>query len=61
MAASRTVDPTGKSRSARMVSLRLTLEQMDVIAVLCKERGVGRSKLIRQLLQEESERVQGTR
>jgi hypothetical protein len=58
MAASRTVDPEGKSRSARMVSLRLTLEQMDTIAELCKQRGVGRSKLIRELLREEWIRVQ---
>jgi|APGre2960657404_1045060.scaffolds.fasta_scaffold122427_1 hypothetical protein len=61
MAASRTVDPSGKYRSTAMVSLRLTTIQMENIAELCKERGIGRSKLFRQLLAEEWARVEGTR
>jgi hypothetical protein len=34
---------------------------MDVVKKLCKERGVNRSALFRQLLAEETARVKGTR
>jgi hypothetical protein len=60
MANYRTVDPTGKTRSTAIVALRLT-DQMETIKQLCKKRGVSRSLLLRQLLAEESARVQGTR
>ena len=61
MANHRTVDPTGETRSTAVIALRLTSEQMDVVKKLCKERGVNRSSLFRQLLAEETARVKGTR
>lgn len=61
MANHRTVDPTGKTRSTAIIALRLTSEQMDVVKKLCKERGINRSALFRQLLAEETARVKGTR
>lgn len=57
MAAKRTVDPTGKDRSVKMIALRITAQQHEVLTQLCQERGVGRSALLRQLLQQEVRRV----
>lgn len=61
MANHRTVDPTGETRSTAIIALRLTSEQMDIVKKLCKERGINRSLLFRQLLAEETARVKGTR
>jgi len=56
MPAKRTVDPTGKDRSTKMIALRITTAQADTMQRLCQERGVSRSALIRQLLQNEVSR-----
>jgi hypothetical protein len=56
MPAKRTVDPTGKDRSTKMIALRITTAQADTMQRLCQERGISRSALIRQLLQNEVSR-----
>jgi hypothetical protein len=56
MPAKRTVDPTGKDRSTKMIALRITTVQADTMQRLCQERGISRSALIRQLLQNEVSR-----
>jgi hypothetical protein len=56
MPAKRTVDPTGKDRSTKMIALRITTAQADTMQRLCQERGVSRSALIRELLQNEMSR-----
>lgn len=53
MAAKRTVDPTGKNPSTKMIALRITSAQYGAMERLCKERGISRSALIRDLLQRE--------
>lgn len=53
MAARRTVDPTGKDRSTKMIALRITSAQHEAMERLCKERNISRSALIRFLLQKE--------
>lgn len=53
MAAKRTVDPTGKNPSTKMIALRITSAQHQAMERLCKERGINRSALIRDLLQKE--------
>lgn len=56
MPAKRTVDPTGKDRSTKMIALRITTAQADTMQRLCQERGISRSALIRELLQNEVSR-----
>lgn len=56
MPAKRTVDPTGKDRSTKMIALRITTAQADTMQRLCQERGMSRSALIRELLQNEVSR-----
>ena len=56
MPAKRTVDPTGKDRSTKMIALRITTAQADTMQRLCQERGISRSALIHQLLQNEVSR-----
>lgn len=53
MPAKRTVDPTGKDRSTKMIALRITSGQAETMQRLCQERGVSRSALIRHLLDSE--------
>jgi hypothetical protein len=60
MAAKRTVDPTGSSPSTKMVSMRLTANQLSWVETICKARGWSRSALFRLLLDEEVQRVEGT-
>ena len=53
MPAKRTVDPTGKDRSTKMIALRMTAQQMEQVAVLCQKYECSRSALFRRLLQQE--------
>lgn len=50
MANKRTVDPTASEASAHIIGLRVTTQQLEQIALLCKARNVKRSQLFRDLL-----------
>lgn len=50
MANKRTVDPTASEASAHIIGLRVTPTQLQHIALLCKQRGVKRSQLFRDLV-----------
>ena len=50
MANKRTVDPTAPEASAHIIGLRVTTQQLEQIALLCKARNVRRSQLFRDLL-----------
>lgn len=56
MANKRTVDPTASEPSAHIIGLRVTQSQLEQIAFLCKERGIKRSQLFRDLIRLELER-----
>lgn len=48
----RTVDPDGAAASVRTITLRVTEKQLTQMATLCSSRGIRRSRLLRQLVQE---------
>lgn len=52
MSAKRTVDPEGKLVSTRFLGLRVTAVQMGQIEALSQKRGISKSQLLRQLVQE---------
>lgn len=52
MANKRTVDPTATEASARVIGIRVTNTQVAQIALLCEQRGVKRSQLIRDLVRQ---------
>jgi len=53
----RTVDPTGEQASVRIIGLRVTEKQLFQITELCKAKNIKRSKLFRELLQNEWENI----
>lgn len=57
MANKRTVDPTGEQASVRIIGLRVTEKQLFQITELCKAKNIKRSKLFRELLQNEWENI----
>jgi hypothetical protein len=50
MANKRTVDPDASEASAHIIGIRVTLKQLEEIALLCRQRGVKRSQLFRDLV-----------
>ena len=52
MANKRTVDPTATEASARVIGIRVTNTQLNQIALLCEQRGVKRSQLLRELVRD---------
>ena len=55
MANKRTVDPDASEASAHIIGIRVTPSQLEQIALLCKQRGVKRSQLFRDLVRQASE------
>jgi predicted component of type VI protein secretion system len=53
----RTVDPTGEQASIRIIGLRVTEKQLFQISELCKTKNIKRSRLFRDLLQNEWEQL----
>lgn len=49
----RTVDPTGEQASCRIIGLRVTEKQLLQIAEICEAKQIKRSRLFRELLQNE--------
>ena len=50
MANKRTVDPDASEASAHIIGIRVTPKQLEEIALLCRQRGVKRSQLFRDLV-----------
>ncbi len=55
MANKRTVDPTASEASTKIVGIRVTDTQLAQISLLCEQRNVKRSQLIRDLVRQASE------
>ena len=53
----RTVDPTGEQASCRIIGLRVTEKQLLQIAEICEAKQIKRSRLFRELLQNEWESI----
>lgn len=49
----RTVDPTGEQASCRIIGLRVTEKQLFQIAEICEAKQIKRSRLFRELLENE--------
>jgi len=52
MANHRTVDPTAEHASNRVIGIRIIDRQVEQLDEMAKNRGIGRSQLIRQLIQD---------
>ncbi len=52
MANKRTVDPTASEASTKIVGIRVTDTQLAQISLLCEQRNVKRSQLIRDLVRQ---------
>jgi hypothetical protein len=50
MANKRTVDPEASEASTHIIGIRVTPKQLEEIALLCRQRGVKRSQLFRDLV-----------
>jgi metal-responsive CopG/Arc/MetJ family transcriptional regulator len=55
----RTVDPTASEASAQIIALRVTSSQIADIDLLCRQRNVKRSQLIRDLIRQALEQSLG--
>ena len=53
----RTVDPTASEASTQIIALRVTNSQIADIDLLCRQRNVKRSQLIRDLIRQASEQM----
>lgn len=52
MANKRTVDPTASEASTQIIALRVTESQMRDIELLCRQKNVKRSQLLRDLVRQ---------
>jgi metal-responsive CopG/Arc/MetJ family transcriptional regulator len=52
MANHRTVDPTAEYASNRVIGIRIIDRQVEQLDEMAKNRGISRSQLIRQLIQD---------
>jgi metal-responsive CopG/Arc/MetJ family transcriptional regulator len=52
MANKRTVDPSASEASTKIIGIRVTESQLTQIGILCEQRGVRRSQLIRDLVRQ---------
>jgi metal-responsive CopG/Arc/MetJ family transcriptional regulator len=59
MANKRTVDPTGSEVSNHLIALRVSDSQLRDIELLCRQRNVKRSQLIRDLVRQALEQSLG--
>ena len=57
MGAKRTVDPTGAEHGTHFIGVRLAPTQVKQLQQLCEQNGLSKSKMIRQLIITEVERV----
>jgi metal-responsive CopG/Arc/MetJ family transcriptional regulator len=55
----RTVDPTASEASTQIIALRVTSSQIADIDLLCRQRNVKRSQLIRDLVRQALEQSLG--
>jgi metal-responsive CopG/Arc/MetJ family transcriptional regulator len=55
----RTVDPTASEASTQIIALRVTNSQIADIDLLCRQRNVKRSQLIRDLVRQALEQSLG--
>lgn len=56
MANKRTVDPSASQASSQIIALRVTESQLQDIELLCKQRNVKRSQLLRDLVRQAMEK-----
>jgi len=52
MANKRTVDPSASEASTKIIGIRVTESQLAQIGMLCEQRGIRRSQLIRDLVRQ---------
>lgn len=57
MANKKTVDPTGTDPSVKVVGIRVTAKQMEMLDELCSLKECSRSELFRRLLNFEFDRM----